>query len=701
MNRTTQLGASSIATLLLAVGATGEEYDVNWSASLEAMVKNIDVPEDDDDVTGFFDLYEYTSGKSRQFPVQLGLRDLDLDVLGTGETPLLQVRFESPTSNLSLSGSNETPFLNQRADLFLRHEGIAVDLDYRRMRSDELRLFPNPGAGFPATTFNDDTARGDRFYTQRTGVGGEMRLRTDQLLQSPSDPIAELIPQLSVRGKYEKRDGQRQFRYLNSGFSWRGATQQLDQRVGNAGAGLVLTPGGLFTLSLDVDHEQFRENAPQPASGVNFIPDTDRTVGTARLQRRFGQRAVLHGGFRGASLKQIGDFTSRQLSAGLRDNKIRYYSANAGGDLILTDVLSANAFFKYDLRDNRIQRDTALFNPISGNPSQVAPFLETLEEMEAGLELAYRPHPARLLALGYRGVWVDRDLDFANPTALVILPTNTVIHADTERHSLYLRGRARLLAGLNLSAEAGYREAPETGYIRELSQAAYFTFRGSYSVPISRPLDFSLFGRGEFGENDDFRQLSESPGVADPNRDFERNTYAYGLNASFVPTDPLTLFASFFQNRDAQMFDLVRSNVVRYFEPITTLNFVRDNPLDYRADLTNVLFGGTYQLTERTDTTIAYSYTHSTTRFDDNNATGSTLRSASRILSDIHSVDVRLGHWFADGLRAYAGYRWDDYQDDTTVPAGTGSVVAPFDLSTTQHTFTIGVTLTNALLGNR
>jgi hypothetical protein len=32
------------------------------------------------------------------------------------------------------------------------------------------------------------------------------------------------------------------------------------------------------------------------------------------------------------------------------------------------------------------------------------------------------------------------------------------------------------------------------------------------------------------------------------------------------------------------------------------------------------------------------------------------------------------------------------------VPAGTGSVVAPFDLSMTQHTVTLGVTLTSDLL---
>jgi hypothetical protein len=614
--------------LLLALPALAEEYEVEWSASIEAMVKHFEDPVDDDDVTGFFDRYEFTSGKSAGTPVQLALSDLDLDVLGAEETPLLQFRFLSPTSNLSLTGSNDEPFLNQRADLFLRPEGFALDLDYRRMRTDELRLFPNPNPGgpSPASMFYDDTQADDRFFTRRTGVGGELRLRLQDLFEA-LEPLGRQLPELAVRGGYEKRDGQRQFRYLNDAFEWRGTTTELDQRVSDLGWGLVLTPGSLFTLALDADRQHFRENAAptfdvtDTEAPVNFIPDTDRVTGKARIQRRFGERAVIHGGFQGASLKQTGDRTTRQLTDGLTDNAIWYYSANAGADLNIAHQVSANAIFKYDLRDNRIQRDTALFNPNDGRPSQVDPFLDTLEEIEVGAEIVYRPRPTRLVALGYRGRWVDRDLDFANPTEEVILPTNTVIAANSESHSVYLRGRVRPVSGLNLSAEAGYRNAPETGYIRELSEAAYFKFRGAYSAPLARPLTLSLFGRGEFGENDDFQQLSEGSTSTDPDRDFERNNYAYGLTVTHVPHRLLTLFASFFRHRDAQDFDLVRSNLVRYEETDRTVNFRKDNPLDYRSDLTNVLFGGSVQITDRTDLSASYSYTHSNSRFDANNAT--------------------------------------------------------------------------------
>ena len=717
MKQNTRSGIAGLSALMLALPALAEEYEVDWSASLEVMVKSFEEPVDDDDVTGFFDLYEFTSGKSSGNPVQLGLSGLGLDVLGDEQTPLAQFRFLSPTSNLSLTGSNDEPFLNQRADLFLRPRGVDLDLDYRRMRTDELRVFPNPSglAGAPGdligTTFNDDTRPDDRFFTRRTGVGGEVRLRTQDLFEG-LELLGRQVPELRLRGGYEKRDGQRQFRYLSeaapSTSRWRGASTELDQRVSDVGGGLVLTPGGLFTLALDVDAEYFREGA-RPTLGfgssnpIHFIPDTDRLTGTARLQRRFGQRGVVHAGFQGASLKQVGDRTPRQQLSGLGDNAIRYYSANAGADFNIGREVSANAIFKYDLRDNRIRRNSLLFSPRSG---QVDPFLETLEEIEFGAEFVYRPRPTRLVALGYRGRWVDRDLEFADPSKPggAILPYNSMIDDESTTHSVYVRGRARILRGVNLAAEAGYRTAPETGYIRELSEAVYFKFNGFYRAPIRMPLKLTLFGRGEFGENDQFRQNSVTPGAADPDRDFERNDYGYGLTGTLLPHPRVTLFASFFQRRDSQDFQLVRSTLARTFESAgASVDFFKNGPLDYRSDLTNLLFGGKYRITDRTDLNLSYSYTHSYSRFSADEPTANALEETSEILSDIHSIDAKVGHWLRDGLRIYAGYRYDKYSDRAQVSSGAGIVppppasAAPFDLSTQQHTFTAGITLNSNL----
>ncbi len=732
-------GVGALAALLLALPALAEEYEVKWSASIGMVVKDFESPVDDDGITGFFDQYEFTADKDRDLPIQLALPELSLDVLGAEETPLLQFRLLSPTSNLGVTDLGDGGFfVNQRADLFARQQGYALDVDYRRMRTYELRLFPRPsdiGRDF-ASIFNDDTAPDDRFSMQRMGAGGEARLRLKELLGTASKPLAELMPEFAFRGRYEKRDGYRQFRYFldnpldstSPTSSWRGRASERDQRLSTVGGGAVFAPGGWFTMVLDVDHESFRENAPaylqseisapgvrSSSRAINFVPDTDRTTGSARLQRRFGDRAVLQGGFQTASLRQVGGLTPNQLATGLGDNAIRFYSADLAGNVFLTHAVSTNAYFKYDFRDNRIQRDTLLFNPLGGDPSQVAPFLETLEEVKAGVEVEYRPRPTRVVALGYRGEWVDRDLDYAsltNPrgfTNQVIMRSNAVVHPKSEAHSVYLRGRARAARGLSLSGEVGYLSAPETGYVRDLSEAVYFKFNGSYRVPTAMPLTLTLFGRGEFGENDQFRQDSVTPGLPDTDRDFERNDWGYGLTGRLLPHESVTLFASFFQRQDAQDFRLVRSLQPRIFEPFgpgSGVDFFEDGPLGYQSNLTNVLFGSRYQITERTDLRLSYSYTRSHSRFSADDATANTLEKASKIRSDIHSIDAIVGHWLREGLRIYAGYRYDDYRDRAQASSGDGIVpaapasAAPFALSTRQHTFTAGVTLNSDLFGN-
>ena len=57
--------------------------------------------------------------------------------------------------------------------------------------------------------------------------------------------------------------------------------------------------------------------------------------------------------------------------------------------------------------------------------------------------------------------------DTAGPN-LAILPDNTVINEKTRMYTLYVRAALRPISGLQLSGEGGYRNAPDTGYIREL-----------------------------------------------------------------------------------------------------------------------------------------------------------------------------------------------------------------------------------------
>ena len=70
----------------------------------------------------------------------------------------------------------------------------------------------------------------------------------------------------------------------------------------------------------------------------------------------------------------------------------------------------------------------------------------------------------------------------------------------------------------------------------------------------------------------------------------------------------------------------------------------------------------------------------------------------SKIESDIYGAEVELGRWLLEGLRVLAGYRFQYYRDGTNLHESVQSAVVPFDLTSTRHTVTLGVTLTSALL---
>jgi hypothetical protein len=759
-----------------------EGYRLDWSSTLQLRLRDFDSSADDDDVTGFFDLHEFTRNKDEQPTVDFGLSAFDLDLFAEEETPLIQFRLRSPTSDLNFSGGTfqiDEFFLNQRAELFARPRGLALDLDYRRMRNDEMRVYPNPtdqtGARMLgdaiAARFNDDTGADDRFFVRRGRIGGELRVRPWELFTGEREALGGFLSEIALRGGYEEREGQRQVRYL-LGFAdgaapfppanalWRGITSEVNQRVSDGGAGLVLTPGGLFTLAFDFDHQRFRNRAstifqtqinrldPNIGAGfgfdqipntlddqrlrtVAFIPNTNRTTGSVRLNTRIGERAVIHGGLQISSLTQEGNRTPLQEIAGLRGNQVLFYSGSLAADLELADALSVNAFYKFDHRANKLPRETGTF---SFDQLQVDPFLKSVRRSRAGIELAYRFLPMNTVAVGWRGLWIDRKLKFVDAfapgcltvtnctlPALVgpnqaILPDNTVLNEKTRMYTLYLRAALRPLRGLQVSGEGGYRNAPDTGYSRELDDLRYGQIRTSYLLPLKRPVTLSLFGRAQHGETDDFTAQPtparsvfrngevERLFVPPRDRDFEREGFSWGATLSGSPYDDVTLFTSVFQHHDDQDIDLYRSTVLRYEEPFALFNtfvdldFFKDTKLRYRSDHSTLILGGSYQIARRTDLSLAYTFTRTNTRLrSDGLTSSSTLDGWSRFRSDIHRVQLEIGHWFRDGLRVSVGYHFDQYRDRTRVPTGVGSA-DPFNPSTHVSTFLLGVTLNSDLL---
>jgi hypothetical protein len=680
----TRIGVLLIAILLMAgVTSADDDLQFEWSGTLEMRLKDFQSPVDDDDKTGFFDQYEFTRNKDKEPTIELGLRELDLDVLGAQDTPRLQFRLRSPTSNLSVSGGGLTiaeSFLNQRGELYVRGPGLALDLDYRRLRTEELRLFNNEG------WITDDTAPDDRFYMRRGRLGGELRIRPQELLTGERAALAGFISEVALRAGYEGRKGRRQSRisFLDQ------LTTEQDQEVTEGGVGLVFNPGSLFTLAVDFDHQRFVEDAP-PDQGTgtttNFIPDTDRTTGTLRLNSRVGDRAVVRGGLQVSSLRQAGTRTQGESQAGLHRNKLLFYSGNLAADLELSATVSLNGFFKFDHRRNGIEREPEFFDPSIGG--QDYPLLESVRKIATGTEFVYRLPRMNRISLGIQGEWIDRNLGFTSPG---LTPENTIVDEDTRMFTAYAKTMLRPASGLRLSGEVGYRNAPDTGYIRELEDVGYGRILVSYTLPVARPVTVSVFGRGELGENDDFTQLGGTPGNA-ADRDFERDVFSYGATVTGSPCDGVTLFGSFHEQGDDQDFDLW-TNPDRF----AGLDFSLLDPLDYRARVSTAVLGGMIRISEKTDVSLSYSFTRSNWRFDSDNATTDIIDGLSRVRSDLQRAQLEVGHWLREGLRVSGGYRFDKYSDRTDVSTGTGSV-GPLSLSTEQHTVIFGLTLNSDLLG--
>lgn len=702
------------ATDTEAMGSTGDLQAI-WSATPMVVYTRIASPENDDDVGGFFDQYWFTPNKSSPVPIQLGVRQGALDLFRANDTPLLQSRFASPGSNLGISGSQiDQPFFNQRLDALTRLGGFDFDLSYHRIRTEQLRIFPNTVG--PGLIFDDLTQPGDRFFRDRTGFGGEARLRPSEAFDT-GRALESLRPELAMRGGYERRNGSQQLRiHRDPSNQWFGLSQGLNRSVSDAGGRLLVAPKGLLTLSFDFDYQRFRFESdpitegdlgfPPPASTrtIGFVPSSDRYTGTIRFNSRLGERAVIEGGFQISQLHQAGQRTPDQIAAGLDDNSVRYYSANAAVDVLLGQGLSFNGLFKFDRRNNDLQRDTILFNESNG--TQVDPFLESWQRFVVGGEIELRLGGVNRGALGVTYEDVARDMDFARAGNPRVLPVNSHIHRDTRMVTVYGRTALRPLRGLSLNAEIGYQIAPRTGYIVDLADNFYGELRASYVVPWTRPLALSTFVRGSTGENDDFTLLSgQGPDPAGPAlpRSFDRSNVTWGITASISPLARLDLYASFFLQRDAQDTGLDLSTLQRYFQDQAPILFENAGLNRFENWQFNLILGTRYQFTDRTDARLRYGFTHADAQYQGSAVSVALqlIENAHVIDSDIHDVDLEVGHWLRDGLRVFAGYRLQLYDDRAPVVESVASVVTPFGPSTHQHTVTLGVTLNSDLLSRR
>ena len=688
-----------------------DPYEIRWKASLLTRFTALGSEEDSGDVGGFFDQYLFTPNKGSAFPLEIGLGEARFDLL-EDDTPRLILLYESPSSNLGITGEDiEDPFLNQHARIFARSPHLAFDARYRRIRTESMRVFPETGGSL--LPFQDLTQSSDRFTRDRTGVDLRLRLRPQGSLSTAEAErlsIADaLVPEVEIRGGIDARDARRQVRTLVApGNDWLGVSQDLERDVARVGGGLVWGGPGALTLAFDVDHDRLRVDSdpildfvlPTQASGrtVRFVPSTDRLTGSVRLRGRPHDLMVVTGSARVSRLEQVSNRTPAQLAAGLDDNAVTTLSGELRADLRWNRFFESDVFVEVDHRANDLDRPNPLFD--ATNSTQIAPFLKRSTRLAVGSETRWRTGRRARFAVGARLLDIDRDLDFAVPglSNLVIAPENAFIDDRSQRWRVYGRADLRPVRAIRVRAELGYEGAPETGYLVELDKRVDGSLRVGWTLPTQRPVQLSAFARGSTGENDDFDLVGGlAPDPQGPRLplDFERTEWSVGTSADAVLSQRWSVFGSLSFTRAEQRQSLALSLFQRTFQEVIPLEFRSPGELALETDELSLMLGARLALSERTETTLSYALTRADARYDESDPGPELdLIAVNReIEATIHGLDLGLEHEVRPGLRIFGRYGLQHLDDDARVPDSPGSVRAPFDRSTTRHTITFGVTL--------
>lgn len=697
---------------------------IEWSATTMIQGKLIDPEDASDGIGDFFDQYEYTPNKSATFPIELGLRDAAFDVFDTSDRPVFQLRLESPTSNLGVSGPDvDQPFFNQRIETWTRGADLgdgaawALDLDYARMRTESMRVFPDTaGAGL---VFEDGTDEDDRFFRDRTGFAGELRRRSAAGVGDRPADAHGFANEVAVRGAYQGRNGLGQLRvHRDPTNDWLGLAQDRDRDVSGAGGGILLggARAGRWLVTLDFDYEQLRWKSQQlfesdlgaspPAATrpLGFVPDSDRFTPRVALRGRASSALTWYGGWQGNFLRQAGELAPDQLAAGMGDNRVTTQSFFGGTRWKVSRSTSVVVRLEFDLRDNQIDRSSPLFNPMGG--VQVDPFIAGWRRLVADSFAEWRFMRRNTLSAGINYYGLTRDIEYAEPGGPRVLPENAQVDDATRMVDFYARAALRPSRGLRVGGEIGYRIAPSTGYITDLDDFVHGSVDARFTLPTRRHWSLNAFVRGDSGDNDDFQMvggLGPDPQGPPVDRSFDRWTLGWGVGFETIPIERLSLYASFACGRMRQESGVVLSSWQRYFQEVGTpsvseLSFTDIGGDDYLDAYKSLVVGLHRPFGDRFDSGVAYSFTHSNSEYQGDGAPQLDLLGASRKLDDTtHVLDLEAGWRPMPGLRLMAGYRLQYNEDHVAAPESTGSVVAPTDRDTWHQTFTIGATFDGRL----
>lgn len=693
-----------------------EVQDLEWVGEVTAGAKFyvLESPFDDDDVSSFFDQYRYIATEDESVPWYADAIHLDTGLQREDGTYLVRGERWSPA------------WINERGEVDLDWKGVDASFDYSRLRTDDLRVYPQSTRGRLPTDkssyaanyqsdIDDAIGKDRRLFTRRTTAGGEVELRADDFgLQN------SVLESARVYSRYQKRDGYRQDGFLldrirelgtdgQNRQRFRGNRRRFDQDVVVVGGGVTTQPADLFTGVIDVNFERFREHAPtvdlgdlaaeQPKLGTdlttaqsdrafNYVPDTNRITGSLQLSRRFGDFSV-NAGANISHVEQSGNLSPLQELRDVDNTEIVDYATHFAFDApfqVGSLDMAVGAFVKYRRRENKFdyENDIALItDEFRGAPDgQVDPFLKNRDQVDGEVEWTLRPWAGSLVGLGYRLHYVDRDWRYAEPPG-TITPSVGFEAKESEAHTAFVRGRTRLGRATRISGELGFVWAPHTGFPTEFKRSQYFEGRASTTIPVRIANSLTAFGRVEHGSNDDFKPQGESADTTQRKK-YDRTSWNAGITAQVVPWEDMSFFTSYVHSQDHQDFRHVRSNIPRYSDP-NDLKFFIDSNIDYDANVDVLSLGTETRWNSWLGTRIATILTWVEADFKRDTPAGLQLDELGDVNDRIVSAETGVSLYLPLNTRVDLGYRFDQFHNKDHD--------SPLNLDEDVHTISIAFTV--------
>jgi hypothetical protein len=526
---------------------------------------------------------------------------------------------------------------NQRNSLSFDHKNIGAKAYYSTFTSASF------GSGFmPLTSGTEEPNQ-----IERTNVGGNITIKPAMLgglatVTLGWDATERNGNQYTTIGREKHIDpvpGQQLPQETNL---------LIDERADRLSFALSASPKDLFEVAYEASYEKFansNENGlPVPFVPSNpsyfFSPNASLMTHSLRLNKQFGNRAVVAGGYSVSWLEQLSTPAGGPATLN-SDPQIRTDNAYLTFDVNATQQLSVEGYLKHNERDNDIDYSVAQNT------------VENIDSLEYGLSAVYRPG---LLSSTLTAGWVHRDVDRDR-----ILNVNIPYQNQSVSDEIYLKYKFRPTKALTLEVAPSYLLADKTAYTTEPENSLRVKLSASYLA--ENGMLVSGYYTYRHNKNDDLFLTAENPitHVIDTQyQNVDDQQYTAALTFAYSPRQTVSTYATLFWTQtDAETYYLsARGNDINGMYASVELF----DQLNYKVNNLGAVIGLGWQATDTLALRCGYSLSQSWGR----PAEGSTQivgTEPASIDSLIHTISFGGDYALEDNKTLKAYYQFQYYED--------------------------------------